>query len=130
MRTTVTKQQADWYEHAVKAAGRTPANATRSANTSERERLLDQAQYAGVINSGTRATYARAYDTDPEGTKLFLGKIGLKATGVQTGPPGDHTETAGEPANHGMDAFLTDAERARVAAVREGKQAHIVDGGL
>jgi hypothetical protein len=29
-----------------------------------------------------------------------------------------------------MDSFLTDAERARVAAVREGKQSTIVNGGL
>jgi hypothetical protein len=142
MRTTVTKQQADWYTKAIRAAAikaakpaavktaapRKPAAASR---TGERQRLLDSAVRAGVINDGMRAHYARAYDADPEGTKLFLGKIGLKATGVQTGPPGNHTEAAsGEPDAHGMDSFLTDAERARVAAVREGRRTTIVNGGL
>jgi hypothetical protein len=119
-RVTLTKQQANWYERAVKA-GRTAAAKPATTDTSERERLLDSAVHAGVINNGMRAAYARAYDADREGTKMFLGKIGLKATGVQTGPPGAHTEHAGEPADHGMESFMTDGERARVAGAREGR---------
>jgi hypothetical protein len=99
--------------------------ATRSTNTDGRERLLNAAVRAGVINndSGTRAAYEQAYSRDREGTRAFLASIGLHAEAEPM--PGDHQDTACGPEAYD-ESLLTYAERVRITRAREGKPTTIV----
>jgi hypothetical protein len=91
----------------------------------DRESLLDRAIHAGVISTGLRSHYAAACDADPAGTRAFLGKIGLR---TEAATPAVSTAPGPEEYDRSL---LTDRERARIAAAREGRShARIVCGGL
>lgn len=100
------------------------ATVARANSFMEREDLLDQAIYDGRINAGMRGYYAQCFDADPAGTRAFLGKMGhnpaASAPVAQPAPADDSYP----------ESMLTNAERARVAAAREGRQPRrIVEGG-
>jgi hypothetical protein len=103
--------------HFVKAKVST-ATVQRANAFLEREALLDQAIYDGRISAGLRDHYARCFDADPAGTRAFLAKL-AGATGSDAG------------AEDYPDSFLSEGERKRVAAAKEGRQySRIIHGGL
>ena len=127
---------------AVRAAAPARAAAAAAASTkpspkptqtrAERENLLDRAVHAGVISSNLRAHYSQAFDADPAGTRAFLGKIGLRAEAAPAASPAPTPAASAASGPEDYDqSLLTDGERARIQAAREGKQpGGFIHGGL
>ena len=104
-------------------AARTASTEARANSFLAREELLDRAIASGVIQSGVREHYARAYDEDPEGCRAFLARL-----------PGGANLAGSVVASAAADgdglSLLTDAERERVAAARAGQRGpRFVHGG-
>jgi hypothetical protein len=100
------------------------ATTARANQFLEREALLDQAIHAGLINAGMRGHYAQCFDADPTGTRTYLAQLGHSQAPV---PAAQGAAASGDDYPEGM---LTNVERSRVAAAREGRPyGRIISGG-
>jgi hypothetical protein len=97
--------------------------ASRANSFLSREALLDEAVHQGVIGHALRAHYAQCYDADPTGTRTYLQNIGLRLS-TATAPAAATTSEEYD------DSALSNAERGRIAAAREGRQPRFITGGL
>jgi hypothetical protein len=100
---------------AARAAGNlTPKPAVSAATVARanaflgREALLDHAVHAGVIGTNMRGHYAACFDADPEGTRAYLGGIGLAR------------QEAAEASDAYDETTLSPVERQRIEAARQG----------
>jgi hypothetical protein len=119
-------QRAGNYTPKAKAAAPTVSAATEARANSflDREALLDAAMHQGVIGGGLRAHYAECYDNDPVGTRSYLQSLGLRGGGT-------HSASAAAASDQYDESALSNAERGRIAAAREGRRpSQIVNGGL
>ena len=98
------------------------ATEARANSFLDREAALDNAMHQGIISGSLRAHFATLWDADPEGTRAHLESIGLAKTGQQP------VAASSDAYN---DSALSDVERRRITAAREGRQAtRVISGGL
>jgi hypothetical protein len=123
----VTKATSDKIEKRVEEIERANAakaaqRATAAAKQHEfvRERVLDQAIHQGIIGASLRSHYGACYDRDSAGTRSHLHNLGMIPVDAAPSAPSDGYD----------ESSLSDAERSRVAAARQGRMStRVIHGG-
>lgn len=125
---------------AARAAAKKQGNYTQkkpaqiSAATVERanqfldgEADIDQAIHQGIINSGMAAHFRALMKADPTNTRAYLQSLGLSRASAPAAPPQQVAAAASEDY---PTSGLSNAERTRITAAREGRASAVVHGGL
>ncbi len=98
------------------------------------EDAIDQAIHQGVIGANMAAHYRALWLADPDETREYLEKLGLYPYPLASGPAGNPEVNAPEKIAATSEAYpegaLSNAERGRIAAAREGRTSRIINGGL
>jgi hypothetical protein len=100
------------------------------------EAAIDQAIYQGVIGANMASHYKALWLADPAETHKFLVSLGLIQDSDWKDEPygGNPDPTPGKIAAAAAEEYstggLSDAERGRIAAAREGRTSRVINGGL
>jgi hypothetical protein len=111
------------------------ATITRANNFLEGERVIDQAIHQGVIGANMSAHFRILWQADPDDTRKYLEKLGLYPWPLASGPAGNPEvnppeQIAAAQAEEYPTAALSQGERERISAAREGRTSRVISGGL